>query len=42
MKRSITCRKRTKRSCKSAKRSCSYASGTKRQFCRKRRSTRRH
>ena len=29
------CRKRTKRHCKTAKKSCTYASGTQRRFCRK-------
>ena len=31
------CRGRTMRRCKTAKKSCSYASGTQRRFCRKRR-----
>ena len=30
------CRKRTKRNCKIAKKSCTYASGSQRSFCRKR------
>ena len=38
MPRSIKtpCRGRKARKCKSASRSCSYATGTKRRFCRKR------
>lgn len=37
----VTCRKRTAKKCKSAKKSCSYARGSQRSFCRKRRNTRR-
>lgn len=39
--RRITCRGRTKKACSSAKKSCKYASGTKRNFCRKRTTVRR-
>lgn len=40
--RRITCRGRTRKSCKTAKKSCTYASGTKRKFCRRKRNTKRH
>lgn len=42
MARRVTCKGRNRRKCGTAKKSCSYASGTKRSFCRKRRSTRRN
>lgn len=41
MARRVTCRGRARKTCKVAKRSCLYASGTKRQFCRKKRNTKR-
>ena len=39
--RRVTCRGRKMRNCKSAKKSCRYASGSKRKFCRKIRNTKR-
>lgn len=39
--RRTTCRGRTKKTCKSAKKSCTYASGSKRSFCRKKSTVRR-
>jgi len=36
------CRGRKRKACMSARKSCKYASGTKRRFCRKRRSTRKN
>ena len=39
--RRTTCRGRAKKNCKSAKKSCKYASGPKRSFCRKKTTVRR-
>ncbi len=39
--RRTTCRGRTKKACSSAKKSCKYAKGSKRSFCRKRTTVRR-
>lgn len=34
--RKITCKGRSMKSCKNAKKSCKYISGTKRKYCRRR------
>ena len=39
--RRANCRGRTAKKCKSVKKSCKYARGTQRTFCRKRKNTRR-
>ena len=39
--RKYTCRGRTRKMCKSAKKKCTYASGTKLKFCRKKHNTKR-
>lgn len=39
--RRITCKGRTKKACSSAKKSCKFAKGPKRSFCRKRTTLRR-
>ena len=41
MARRVTCRGRTMRSCRTAKKSCKYASGRKRRFCRTKRNVKR-
>ncbi len=40
--RRATCQGRSLKKCKTAKKTCKYASGTQRRFCRKRKNTRRH
>ena len=39
--RRITCRGRTAKSCKSSKKTCKYAKGSKRSFCRRKNNTKR-
>ncbi len=39
--RRVTCKGRTKKACSSAKKSCKFAKGSKRSFCRKRTTVRR-